>query len=90
MKKYLPLGSVVSLKKAQDAKFIIIGRSQIADGSKFDYSACLYPQGFMGADKLYAFNNDDVETLYFIGMQDDQEFAYRKALIEAEEKEVKE
>ena len=44
----------------------------------------------MGADKLYAFNNDDVDTLYFIGMQDDQEFAYRKALIEAEEKEVKE
>ena len=85
MKKYLPLGSVVSLKKAQNAKFVIIGRSQIADGKLYDYSACLFPQGYTGSDHLYAFNSDDVDTLYFIGMQNDEEFAFRKALIEAEE-----
>ena len=85
MKKYLPLGSVVSLKKAQNAKFVIIGRSQIADGKLYDYSACLFPQGYTGSDHLYAFNNDDVDTLYFNGMQNDEEFEFRKALIEAEE-----
>lgn len=85
MKKYLPLGTVVSLKKAQDAKFVIIGRSQVADGKLYDYSACLYPQGYTGADHLYAFNNEDVDMLYFIGMQNDEEFAFRQALVEAEE-----
>lgn len=84
MKKYLPLGSVVTLKKAEK-KLMIIGRSQICNDEKYDYSGCLFPEGYLGKDKLYVFNNDDIKDLYYIGMQNDEEFTFRKALIEAEE-----
>ena len=85
MKKYLPIGSVVTLK-GQTKKVMIIGRSQICEDVLYNYSACPFPEGYLGSDKLYVFNNDDIETAYYIGMQNDEEFIYRKALIEAEER----
>lgn len=85
MKKYLPLGSVVTLKDAEK-KIMIIGRSQICKGVRYDYSGCLFPEGYLGKDSLYVFNNKDVEVLYYVGMQNEEEFLFRKALVEAEEK----
>lgn len=38
----------------------------------------------MGKDSLYVFNNKDIDTLYYMGMQNEEEFGFRKALIEAE------
>lgn len=88
MKKYLPLGSVVTLKKAEK-KLMIIGRSQMCNGELYDYSGCLFPEGYLGKDRMYVFNNDDIETLYYMGMQNEEEFGFRKALIEAEEQKAK-
>lgn len=85
MKKYLPLGSVVTLKESE-RKMLIIGRSQVCNDILYDYSACLFPEGYLGKDQLYVFNNEDVDILYYVGMQNEEEFAFRKALIEAEEK----
>ena len=85
MKEYLPLGSVVTLKKSSK-KMIIIGRCQICNDVQYDYSACLFPEGYIGKDRLYVFNSDDVDTLYYVGMQNDEEFAFRKVLQEADEK----
>ena len=85
MKKYLPLGSIVTLKESE-RKMLIIGRSQVCNDVLYDYSACLFPEGYLGKDQLYVFNNEDVDILYYVGMQNEEEFAFRKALIEAEEK----
>lgn len=85
MKKYLPIGSVVTLKE-QTKKVMIIGRSQVCEDVFYDYSGCLFPEGYLGSDKLYVFNTDDIDTLYYVGMQNEEEFIYRKALLEAEEK----
>lgn len=84
MKKYLPIGSVVELNGASK-KLMIIGRCQVCEDVTYDYSACLFPEGYLNKDSLYVFNNEDVETLYYVGMQDEEEFAFRKALAEAQE-----
>ena len=85
MKKYLPIGSVVTLK-GETKKVMIIGRSQVCEDVLYDYSACLFPEGYLGKDKLYVFNTDDIDTLYYVGMQNEEEFVYRKALLDAEER----
>lgn len=85
MKKYLPIGSVVTLK-GKEKKVMIIGRYQIANDQSYDYSGCLFPEGYLGKDNVYVFNNSDVDTVYFMGMQNEEEFSFRKALIELVEK----
>lgn len=85
MKKYLPIGSVVTLNGGTK-KLMIIGRSQICQDVSYDYSGCLFPEGYLNKDSLYVFNNEDIETLYYVGMQNEEEFAFRNALAEAEEK----
>ena len=51
MAHFLPLGSVVRLKGAE-CRVMICGRLQqdAATDALYDYSACLYPMGFLGAD----------------------------------------
>ena len=80
MKNYLPLGSVVLLKGAKK-KVMIIGRSQICDDATYDYSAVLFPEGYLNKDQMFVFNNEDIDVLYYVGMQNDEEFNYRAALV---------
>lgn len=87
MKEFLPIGSVVVLK-GTDKKLMIIGRVQVCDGVVHKYSGVLYPEGYLGSEQLYLFEEADIETLYYIGMQDEEEFAYRKALQESVQKSV--
>lgn len=77
MKNYLPIGSVVLLKGATK-KVMIFGRIQVTDEKKmYDYSGCLFPEGYMGSDKMYLFNNEDIDMIYFLGMQDEEELKFR-------------
>ena len=84
---FLPIGSVVLLKGAQ-RRLMVCGRVQtdVANGTTYDYSACLYPEGIVSSDQLYMFNNDDIQTVFFIGLQDVEEFKFRKFLEEELEK----
>lgn len=84
MKQLLPLGSVVLLKESTK-RIMIIGRYQQElgdDGAAWDYSACLYPEGNIGPDKTFLFNNDQVERVFFLGFQDEEEFAFLSRLAE--------
>ena len=78
MKNYLPIGSIVVLNGGTK-RVMIIGRVQGngADDKVYDYSACLYPEGYMNSDSLYLFNNEDIARVYYLGMQDSEEFAFR-------------
>ena len=82
MKNYLPLGSVVLLKGATK-KVIICGRIQAQKDSEdvFDYSGFLYPEGMLDSAQTFLFNNEDIEDVYFIGMQDEEELKFRKLII---------
>lgn len=77
MKKYLPIGSVVLLKESQK-RIMIVGlkQKQVDSDKVWDYSACLYPEGILDPEKLYLFDNEQIERLYFLGFQDGEGLAF--------------
>ena len=83
MRELLPLGSVVALYNGTK-KLMVIGRIQKAVESDevYDYSACLWPQGYINKDYVYLFNQEDIRCLYHIGHQDTEEFNFRFILDE--------
>lgn len=85
MTQFLPLGTIVTLK-GSEAKLMITGRLQRHGATKevYDYCACLWPQGHLDASSTYLFNHDQIDRLYYIGMQDEEEFNFRFRLEEAE------
>lgn len=81
MKKYLPIGSVVLLKESQKRIMIVgVKQKQVGSDKVWDYSACLYPEGILDPDKLYLFDNEQIERLYFVGLQDGEGLAFLKKL----------
>jgi len=77
----LPVGSVVLLKNSTK-RVMIIGVCQAARTEAgqvvYDYSGCLYPEGYLGADKNFLFNHDQIDKLYFIGYQDDEQLNFKE------------
>ncbi|MDR1558491.1 MAG: DUF4176 domain-containing protein [Clostridiales bacterium] len=86
MNDLLPIGSVVLLNGGTK-KVMICGRLQRQSdtGELWDYSACLFPEGIINPHEMFLFNNEDVDRLYFIGMQDAEELEFRRYLIEQAE-----
>lgn len=71
MKKYLPIGSVVLLKDSQKRIMIVGVKQKQSDTDKvWDYSACLYPEGILNPDRLFLFDAEQIDQLFFIGFQD--------------------
>ena len=73
--KYLPIGSVVILKKGKK-RLMITGYAQIDMETKdkvFDYCGCLYPQGVISTDNALLFNHEDIEKIFAIGYSDDEQ-----------------
>ena len=86
MKKYLPIGSVVLLKESQKRIMIVgVKQKQVGSDKVWDYSACLYPEGILDPDKLFLFDNEQIERLYFVGLQDGEGLAFMKKLSSLEE-----
>ncbi len=74
----LPIGSVVLLKGG-NKRVMICGRIQARAGEKkvYDYSACWFPEGIMNPKEMFFFDHDAIQTLFFIGLQDEEELAFR-------------
>ncbi|ALC89275.1 hypothetical protein AM500_05350 [Bacillus sp. FJAT-18017] len=79
MKKYLPIGSIVLLKGGTK-RIMIYGRQQkeMQSDKVWDYIACLYPEGNLSEDYMYLFNHDQIEKVFFIGFQDEEELEFAK------------
>lgn len=77
----LPIGSIVSLKQGKK-RIMIIGRVQIHAQSKvmYDYSAVYYPEGLIDVKELFLFQQEDIDQVFYIGMQDVEEFTFREYL----------
>lgn len=76
----LPIGTVVMLKNSKKRVMIIgILQKQIKEGNPviWDYSACLFPEGYMGPDKTFLFNQDQIESIFAVGYQDKEQLAFR-------------
>lgn len=81
----LPIGTVVLLKNSKKRVMIIgVLQKQIKEGKEvvWDYSACLYPEGFMGPDKTFLFNADQIEKVFAVGYQDQEQFAFKEKIDE--------
>lgn len=77
MKKFLPIGSVVLLKESKKRIMIVGVKQKQADSDKvWDYSACLYPEGIIDPERLFLFDSEQIERLYFIGFQDGEGLAF--------------
>ena len=71
--KYLPIGTVVTLKDATK-KIMVIGYCPVENGHNqmYDYSACLYPEGVIDSNKILLFNHDQIATIHFEGYVSDE------------------
>ena len=86
MKKYLPIGSVVLLKGSTKRVMIVGLRQKQVDADKvWDYSACLFPEGILDPDHLYLFDYEQIERVYFIGLQDEECMLFLKQVSEIED-----
>ncbi len=79
-KGLLPIGTVVLLKNSKKRVMIIgVLQKQIKENEViWDYSGCFYPEGYMGPDKTFLFNNNQIEKVYAVGYQDKEQFAFKQ------------
>lgn len=84
----LPIGSVVLLKGA-NKRLMILGYSRYKAGDHtkiYDYCGCTYPEGFISPDKTAVFDHADIDQIFALGFQNDQQIAFRQKLTQILEK----
>ena len=71
--KYLPIGTVVLLKGGRK-RIVICGYIVISKEDKkvYDYGGVLYPEGFINSKRLLLFNHEQIDKVYYYGLQDDE------------------
>ena len=84
MEKYLPIGTICLLKGAKK-RVMITGFCTIADDNKeeiYDYNGCMYPEGVVTAEKTLLFNHDQIEKIYYMGYNDEENKEFQNNLKE--------
>ena len=78
--KYLPIGSVVLLKGGTK-KAMVTGFCSVAEEDTekmYDYTGCVYPEGFLDFDQICLFDHSQIEKVYHVGYVDDEEREFKK------------
>lgn len=73
--KYLPIGTVVILKGATK-RLMISGFCALDNSNKnkiWDYSGCMYPEGFINSNQICLFDHNQIDKIYHIGLSNDAE-----------------
>ena len=82
--KYLPIGTVVLLKGG--SKRIMITGFCIMESKNsnkvYDYTGCLFPEGFISMDKNLLFDHEQIEKIDYMGLIDDEEKEFKEKLKE--------
>lgn len=82
--KYLPIGTVVLLKEAEK-RIMIIGFCIIPEDDQdtiYDYIGCLYPEGVLDPKQNLLFNHDQIEKVFYMGLEDEEEQKFKTSLKE--------
>lgn len=81
VKDLLPIGSIVLLKGGVK-RIMVFGIKQTNDenNQEYDYIGVLYPEGNLGGDYQYLFNQEDIEEVIFKGFEDDERGTFLDAL----------
>ena len=75
----LPIGSVVLLHNSQK-KVMIVGVCQRSgnDPDKiWDYTGVIFPEGFLAPDKMFMFDNEQIQQVYALGYQDAEQLEFK-------------
>lgn len=76
----LPIGSVVLLQESTK-RVMIVGvcqRGVSNPNAIWDYVGVVFPEGFMAADKMLMFNNEQIQQIYAIGYQDGEQLLFKE------------
>lgn len=82
--KYLPIGTVVMLKGGTK-RLMITGFCTVADNNAkkvFDYNGCLYPEGIISSKQSCLFDHSQIEKIYYVGLEDEEEKNFKSKLTE--------
>ena len=82
--KFLPIGSVVLLEGGQK-KVMVTGFCSISTDDKtriYDYTGCIYPEGYLSSNQICLFDHEQIEEIYFIGYENEEEEEFKKQLNE--------
>lgn len=83
IKDLLPIGSIVRLHDGEK-RLMIIGIMQSdasGNGKEYDYLGILYPEGHIGDQFQYLFNQEDIEEVIFRGFEDDERVEFLNKLM---------
>ncbi len=84
LKKYLPIGTVVLLKEA--TKRIMIMGFCCVDQEKsdkvYDYCGVIYPEGYLVANQFLMFNHDQIDKIFYLGLDDEENKEFHNDLNE--------
>ena len=82
LEQVLPIGTVVVLKGA-NKRIMIFGYQKSPNESLdkiYDYIGCSYPEGFIGAEYMFMFDHSDIEHIFALGLQNEEQINFRKDL----------
>lgn len=80
--KYLPIGTVVLLKGGKK-RAMITGFCSVAQENQekiYDYSGCVYPEGYLSSNQVCLFDHNQIEKIFFLGFEDEEEVAFKDKL----------
>ena len=83
-KKYLPIGTVAMLKGGSK-RVMISGFCSVEEknpNKMWDYSGCIYPEGFISSNQTCLFDHEQIEKIYYMGLVDEEEKMFKNKLEE--------
>ena len=81
--KFLPIGTVVMLQGGSKRVMITGFCSIEAEQEKmWDYSGCMYPEGFLSSTQTCLFDHEQIEKVYYLGFVDEEEKEFKQKLDE--------
>ena len=69
--------------KGGSKRLMITGFCSVANDDKntiYDYSGCMYPEGFLSSDQTALFNHDQIDKIYYMGLSDDEDKKFKESL----------
>ncbi len=82
--RFLPIGTVVLLKGATK-RLMIAGYCAVDQEKKdemWDYSGCMYPEGFLSSTQSFLFDHSQIAKIYSLGYKDNEEEEFQQKLNE--------
>lgn len=75
----LPIGSVVLLQESKKRVMIVgVCQQSVGEVTKlYDYVGVLFPEGYFSSDKMFMFNNNQIDQIFALGYQDGEQLQFK-------------